>query len=115
MNTIALERTAATYLIIFIVSQLFISNNDVLELGWLEREYFATNRAKFNGIIFKVGDKSIDSRLVKLSRGINDKTSSQKEAKYIKKLHANMVKALGDTKTDKMFFMRCFGKYIFIP
>lgn len=78
LNTIMLERTAVTYLIIFIVNQLFISNNDVIELGWLEREFFSTDRTKFDGIIFKFGDKSIAPGLVEFSGGINDKTSSQK-------------------------------------
>lgn len=118
LNTIMLERTAATYLIIFIVNQLFISNNDVIKLGWLEREFFSTDRTKFDGIIFKVGDKSIAPGLVEFSGGINDKTSSQKNAKDIEKLYTNMVKVMEDIKTDKMFCMRCFGKnisYLIIP
>ncbi|CAO3678995.1 unnamed protein product [Rhizopus microsporus] len=113
LNTIMLERTAATYLIIFIVNQLFISNNDVIKLGWLEREFFSTDRTKFDGIIFKVGDKSIAPGLVESSGGINDKTSSQKKSKDIEKLYTNMVKVMEDIKTDKMFCMRCFGHNIY--
>ncbi|KAI8879475.1 hypothetical protein K501DRAFT_296998 [Backusella circina FSU 941] len=105
LNTIMLERTAATYLIIFIVNQLFISNND--------REFFSTDRTKFDGIILKVGDKSIAPGLVEFSGGINDKTSSQKNAKDIEKLYTNMVKVMEDIKTDKMLCMKCFGHNIY--
>lgn len=46
LNQRVLKRTAATFFIIFIVNQLFISNNNIIELDWLEREFFATDRAK---------------------------------------------------------------------
>lgn len=59
LNKIMLERTAASYLIIYLVNQLFIANNDVIELGWLEREFYSTDRSKFDGVLFKVGKKSI--------------------------------------------------------
>jgi hypothetical protein len=40
--TILLERTAAIYLKIYVVNQLFIANNNVvIELGWLEREFYS--------------------------------------------------------------------------
>ncbi|KAI7887583.1 uncharacterized protein EV154DRAFT_573729 [Mucor mucedo] len=112
LDTVMLERTAATYLIIFIVNQLFISNNNVIELGWLEREFFSTDRTKFDGIIFKVGNKSIAPGLVEFSGGINDNTSSRKNAKDIEKLHTDTVQVMEDIKTDKMFCIRCFGHNI---
>jgi hypothetical protein len=46
LNQNILERTAATCFIIHIVNQLFMSDNDVIELGWLEREFYATDKAK---------------------------------------------------------------------
>ncbi|KAG1315797.1 hypothetical protein G6F64_000369 [Rhizopus arrhizus] len=55
LNKIMLGRTAASYLIIYLVNQLFIANNDVIELGWLEREFYSTDRSKFDGVLFKVG------------------------------------------------------------
>ncbi|KAL0087881.1 hypothetical protein J3Q64DRAFT_1820887 [Phycomyces blakesleeanus] len=113
LNKIMLERAAAAYLIIFIVNMLFISDNDVIELGWLEREFFSTDRTKFDGIIFKVGDKSIAPGLVEFSGVINDKTSSQINAKDIEKLYTNMVKVMEDIKTDKMFCIRCFGHNLY--
>lgn len=95
-----------------LVNQLFISNNGVIELGWLEREFFSTGRTKFDGIVFKAGNKSIAPGLLEFSGGINDKTPYQKNAKDIQKLYTNMVKVMGDITTDKMFCMRCFGKNI---
>ena len=112
LNTIMLERTAATYLIIYVVNQLFITNNDVIELGWLEREFCSTDRTKFDGIIFKVGNKSIAPGLLEFSGGINDKTSSLKYTKDIGKLYSNMIKTMVDSKADKMFCMRCYGKSV---
>jgi hypothetical protein len=50
-----LGRTAASYLMIYLVNQLFIANNDVIELGWLEREFYSIDRSKFDGVLFKVG------------------------------------------------------------
>ncbi|KAG1553393.1 hypothetical protein G6F49_002796 [Rhizopus delemar] len=55
LNKIMLERAAVSYLIIYLVNQLFIANNDAVELGWFEREFYATDRAKFDRIFFKVG------------------------------------------------------------
>lgn len=53
LNKLTIERTAASYLIIYLVNQLFLANNDVIELGWLEREFHLTDRTKFDGILFK--------------------------------------------------------------
>lgn len=41
LNQNTLERTAAIYFKIYIVNQLFMSDNDVVKLGWLEREFYA--------------------------------------------------------------------------
>lgn len=109
LNKIMFERTAASYLIIYLINQLFIANNDIIELGWLERECYSTDRTKFNGIFFKVGNKSIAPALVEFSGGINDKTPSRKNSKDIEKLYRSMIKVMKNTKTDRMFCMRCYG------
>lgn len=73
-----LERTAATYFIIFIVNQLFMSDNDVIELGWLECEFFASEKSKWDGVLFKVGDKFCSTGLIEFSGGCNDRTPNCK-------------------------------------
>ncbi|KAG1493576.1 hypothetical protein G6F46_008981 [Rhizopus delemar] len=78
LNKIMLERTAATYLIIFIVNQLFLPDNDIIEAGWLEREFYSTEKTKFDGILFKVGNKTIVAGLLEFSGGVNDRTPSSK-------------------------------------
>ena len=95
-----LGRTAASYLIIYLVNQLFIADNDVIELGWLEREFYSTDRSKFDGALFKVGKKSISLGLIEFSGGINDKTSSRKNSKDIEKLYSSMIKVMKDAKTN---------------
>ncbi|RCH81410.1 hypothetical protein CU097_003658 [Rhizopus azygosporus] len=69
LNQRVLERTAATFFIIFIVNQLFISNNDIIELDWLEREFFATDRAKWDGVLSKVENRSCSAGLIEFSGG----------------------------------------------
>ncbi|KAL0088350.1 hypothetical protein F4703DRAFT_1915457 [Phycomyces blakesleeanus] len=112
-NNVMLERTAASYLIIYIVNQLFLSNNDVIELGWLEREFYLTDRTKFDGILFKVGNKTICPALVEFSGGINDHTSLHKNSNDIKKLYFNMAKIMTETKTESLFCIRFYGHTIF--
>lgn len=90
LNQSALGRTAATYTIIHIVNQLFIANNDIIKLGWLERESYTTEKAKWDGVLFKVGNKSISPELIEFSGGCNDKTSSSKNQRGITKLYSNM-------------------------
>lgn len=76
---------------------MFIASNDVIELGWLEREFYSTDRTKFDGILFKVGNKSISPALVEFSGGLNDKTFSRKSSKDIEKLYRSMIKVMNDT------------------
>lgn len=109
INKTMLERTSATYLIIYLVNQLFLPNNDIIELGWLERELYLTDRSKFDGILFKIRSKSVAPALIEFSGGINDRTSSRKNSNDIKKLYRNMTKIMKDTDTDQMFCMRCYG------
>ncbi|CAO3696422.1 unnamed protein product [Rhizopus microsporus] len=113
INKTMLERTSAAYLIIYLVNQLFLPNNDIIELAWLEREFYLTDRSKFDGILFKVGNKSIAPVIIEFSGGINDKTSSRKNSNDIEKLYRNMAKIMKDTDTDQMFCMRCYGLNIY--
>lgn len=87
--------------------------NDIIELGWLEREFYLTDRTKFDGVLFKAGDKSVSSTLVEFAGSVNDNTSSLKNSNDIKKLYVNMIKIMKDTGADKMFCMRCYDHQIF--
>lgn len=73
LNQRVLKRTAATSFIIFIVNQLFISNNDVVELDWLEREFLATDRAKWDGMLIKVENRSCSAGSIDFSGGATTK------------------------------------------
>ncbi|RCH92369.1 hypothetical protein CU098_009422, partial [Rhizopus stolonifer] len=61
------------------------------QLGWLEREFYLTDRTKFDGVLFgvlfKAGDKSVSSTLVEFAGSVNDNTSSLKNSNDIKKLY----------------------------
>ncbi|KAG1289377.1 hypothetical protein G6F65_000201 [Rhizopus arrhizus] len=99
LNKIMLERTAASYLIIY--------------LDGSKEIFCSTDRSKFDGVLFKVGKKSICLGLIEFSGGINDKTSSRKNSKDIEKLYSSMIKVMKDAKTNRMFCMRCYGHYIY--
>lgn len=45
------ERTASIHTTIYVINQLFISNNDLVALDWIENEYCKTGRSKWDGII----------------------------------------------------------------
>ncbi|KAI8883038.1 hypothetical protein K501DRAFT_294854 [Backusella circina FSU 941] len=104
LNKLMIERTGACYLIIYIVNQLFLSSNDIIELGWL---------TKFDSVLFKAGDKSVSPALVEFAGSVNDNTSNRKNSNDIKELYVNMVKIRKDTGADKMFCMRCYDHQIF--
>ncbi|KAF7720647.1 hypothetical protein EC973_006740 [Apophysomyces ossiformis] len=97
LSTTILERTAAVHTTIYIINQLFLSNNDIVELAWLERECAATEKSKWDGILFKVGQRDVSIALVEFSGGFNDKTSTIKESWDIEKLYTKMLKIFNDT------------------
>lgn len=108
-----LERTTATYVAIHIVDQLFTANNDIIELGWLEREFCATGKARWDGVLFKVGNKSISPVLIEFSRACTDENLSIKYQNDITKLYSNMsqiLKTLLSVETAQMFCIRYYGK-----
>ncbi|CEJ03364.1 hypothetical protein RMCBS344292_17350 [Rhizopus microsporus] len=51
LNQNILERIAATYFIICIINQLFMSDNDLVQLDWLEHEFFATDKTKWDDVL----------------------------------------------------------------
>lgn len=42
--------------IIYVINELFISNNDLVALDWIEHEYCKTGRRKWDGVILKVNN-----------------------------------------------------------
>jgi hypothetical protein len=113
------ERTAATYFIIFIVNQLFISNNDVIELDWLEREFFATDRTKWDGVLIKADNRSCSAGLIEFSGGgHNNQTSNTKNNRDITKLYSKLIKVLdaqSSSATLQTFCMRYYDKITIYP
>lgn len=65
--------------------------NDIVELGWLEREYFGTNKTKWDGVLFKTGDHKVSPGFVEFSGGVNDATTPEKERCEVKKLYSMMI------------------------
>lgn len=112
LNQRALERTTATYFIIYIVNQLFLSNNDVIELGWLECEFYATETTKWDGFLFKVGNSSCSSGFIEFSGGCNNNTPGSKNQRDIIKLYPKMMDLLqsDNTRHTKIFCMCYFSK-----
>lgn len=91
LNQNILERIAATYFIIYIVNQLFMSDNDLVQLDWLEREFFATDKTKWDGVLIKVDNRFCSSGLIEFSGGCHDKTPSSKNQHDIAKIYSKMV------------------------
>ena len=71
-------------LVIYLVNQLFIVNNDVIELGWLEPEFYSTDRSQFGGVLFKVRKKSISPGLIDFQEGSMTKSHIKKIQKTLK-------------------------------
>lgn len=79
----------------------------------MEREFYLTDKTKFDGVLFKASDKSVSPALVEFAGGLNDNTPSRKNSNDIKKLYENMIKMMQDTSADKMFCMRYYNHQIF--
>ncbi|KAG2234737.1 hypothetical protein INT48_000086 [Thamnidium elegans] len=47
------ERTACISATIYVINQLFISNNDFVNLDWIENEYGKISQSKWDGVILK--------------------------------------------------------------
>ncbi|KAG1473326.1 hypothetical protein G6F56_001015 [Rhizopus delemar] len=95
-NLVTGERAASIHTIIYIMNQLFISNNDLVTLDWIENEYCKTGRSKWDGVILKVNDKKTSPALVEFSGGSKVNAIMNKEACDINKLSSNMVSIVAD-------------------
>ncbi|KAI7906563.1 uncharacterized protein BX663DRAFT_496918 [Cokeromyces recurvatus] len=73
------ERAACIHTIIYIINQLFLADNDVVALDWIEKEYCQTGRCKWDGIIMKVNNKKISTVFVEFSGGIKVNATMKKE------------------------------------
>lgn len=113
LNQKILERTPATYFITFIVNQLFTPDHDVVELGWLEREFFASKKSKWDGVLFKVGNKSCSSGSIEFSGECNDRTPNSKKLRDITKLYSKLLEIINTQRNsakEQTFCMRYYGK-----
>ncbi|KAG1151266.1 hypothetical protein G6F37_004810 [Rhizopus arrhizus] len=91
LNSTILERSAAVQTSIVVTNQLFLAVNDIVKLGWLEREYFGTNKTKWDGVLFKTGDHKVSLGFVEFSGGVNDTSTPEKERRDVKKLYSMMI------------------------
>ncbi|EIE84403.1 hypothetical protein G6F55_005687 [Rhizopus delemar] len=112
LNSTILERSAAVQTSIVVTNQLFLAVNDIVELGWLEREYFGTSKTKWDGVLFKTGDHKVSPGFVEFSGGVNDATTPEKERCDVKKLYSMMIDVMNGypTKVKKQIFcIRFYG------
>ncbi|KAI8368688.1 hypothetical protein BD560DRAFT_454735 [Blakeslea trispora] len=113
LNSKSLERTAAVHTSIIIINRLFLSVNDIIELGWLEREYYATHKTKWDGVLFKVDDHKISPGFVEFSGGVNSSTTVTKERRDLEKLYSKIIDVMNgySPKIRKnSFCIRFYGK-----
>lgn len=90
-----------------------MSNNDVVELVWLEHEFFTSEKSKWDGVLFKVGDKSCSAGLIEFSGGCNDKTPNSKKQRDITKLYSELLQIINtqsSSSTEQTFYMRYYSK-----
>ncbi|KAG1047790.1 hypothetical protein G6F43_009784 [Rhizopus delemar] len=106
LNSTILERSAAVQTSIVVTNQLFLAVNDIVELGWLEREYFGTSKTKWDGVLFKTGDHKLSPGFVEFSGGVNDATTPEKERCDVKKLYSMMIDVMNGypAKVKKQIF-----------
>ncbi|KAI8638120.1 hypothetical protein BD408DRAFT_453816 [Parasitella parasitica] len=116
LNSKSLERTAAVHTSIIIINRLFLSVNDIIELGWLEREYYATHKTKWDGVLFKVDDHKISPGFLEFSGGANNNTTITKERRDVKKLYSKMIDVMNQYSPKirkKSFCIRFYENTIF--
>lgn len=114
---VALERTAASLTTVQIMNSLFLSDNDIFELNWFEKECQLVKNTKWDGVAFCLKDKKFTPILVEFSGGLNFNSTTKKENDDEKK----MVKGIKDILkyTDALgimdypimqHYVRFFGK-----
>ncbi|KAI9004819.1 hypothetical protein CLU79DRAFT_806486 [Phycomyces nitens] len=117
LNSRILERSAAVQTSIVITNQLFLAVNDIVELGWIEREYFGTSRAKWDGILFKTGDHKVSPGFVEFSGGAHDATTTEKERCDVKKLYRMMIDVMNGYPSNvkkQIFCIRFYGNSLLL-
>lgn len=70
LSTTILERTATAHTTLYIINQLFLSSNDIVELAWLEYEFATIEKSKWDSVLFKIRDGNVSVALVDLSRRV---------------------------------------------
>lgn len=99
-----------------VTNQLFLANNDIVELGWLEREYYSTGKTKWDGVLFHTNDHTISPGFVEFSGGMKDNTTLTKERRDVTKLYTKMIeliKAYPSTVEKHVFCIRFYGNSLF--
>lgn len=117
LNSRILERSAAVQTSIVITNQLFLAVNDIVELGWLEREYFGTNKTKWDGVLFKTVDHKVSPGFVEFSGGAHDATTTEKERRDVKKLYSMMIGVMNGYPSNvkkKIFCITFYGNSLLL-
>ncbi|KAG1054516.1 hypothetical protein G6F43_003482 [Rhizopus delemar] len=76
---VALERTAASITTVQILNCLFLSNNDIIDLNWFEKEIQLIKNAKWDGVAFCLKNKKFTPMLIEFSGGFDFNTTQKKE------------------------------------
>ncbi|KAL0141774.1 hypothetical protein V8B55DRAFT_1595710 [Mucor lusitanicus] len=95
---------------------LFLANNDIVELGWLEREYYSTGKTKWDGVLFNTNDHTISPGFVEFSGGVKDNTTMTKECRDVFKLYTKMIELIRsypDTAKKHVFCIRFYENTMF--
>ncbi|KAG1470671.1 hypothetical protein G6F56_002547 [Rhizopus delemar] len=79
LQYVCMERTTASLTTAFILNNQFLSNNDIVDFGWFEREIQTTSTTKWDGVAFAIKDKKITPVLVEFSGGVKFSTTDKKE------------------------------------
>ncbi|KAG0959794.1 hypothetical protein G6F31_011298 [Rhizopus arrhizus] len=103
LNNTILERSAAVITTIMITNQLFLANNDIVELGWLERDYYSTEKTKWDGVLFHTNSHTISPGFVEISGGVKDNTTLTKERRDVSKLYTKMIGLIKSYPSTVMF------------
>ncbi|KAG1302543.1 hypothetical protein G6F64_010838 [Rhizopus arrhizus] len=79
------------------------SNNDIVELGWLERDYYSTEKTKWDGVLFHTNNHTISPGFVEFSGGVKDNTTLTKERRDVSKLYTKMIGLIKSYPSTVMF------------
>ncbi len=77
------EQTNATYLTTYILNQLFLSVNDVIEFSWIENKSCSIGRTKWDGVLSLVENSNDTLALVEFSGGNKNPSTPKKITIYI--------------------------------